>query len=114
MNKFLFFSLLAFSTVAFCQTGNLVASAPAEAQAAASPHATMPQGLNTLRDNQTNASETDRTCLRIHAFVFKTDDDRVPQLVRETTCMPASGHTLKKATGTLQPKLVPATDGSSF
>jgi len=61
-----------------------------------------------------SSPSTDDFCLNIHAFVFKTDDDRVPKLVRETTCMPASRARAKKVDKTVQPKLIPATGGNSF
>jgi hypothetical protein len=53
-------------------------------------------------------------CLRIHAFIFKTNDDRVPKLVAETTCMPANRAATKKVNGNAQPKMIPATGGNSF
>jgi hypothetical protein len=28
-----------------------------------------------------------RTCLKIRAFIFETNDDRVPKFIRETTCL---------------------------
>lgn len=116
MSKLLLLSLLAFCTVAFAQATN-AASAPLPDDSVAtpaSPFAAMPQGLNLFGNSQTNVSEQGRMCLRIHAFIFKTDDDRVPKLVRETTCMPASGAAAKKVNGNVQPKLVPATGGNSF
>ena len=56
----------------------------------------------------------DDVCLKIHAFIFKTNDDRIPELVRETTCMPASSTGAKRVNGNAQPKLLPATGGNSF
>jgi len=117
MSKLLLFSLLVCSTFAFAdvaRNSEAPTSPDASVATAGSPFAAMPQGLNASADNQTNISEQTRTCLRIHAFIFKTDDDRVPQLVRETTCMPAGGPVLKKVNGNVQPKLVPATGGDSF
>ncbi len=114
MSKLLLFSLLVFCTTAFAQANSGVIPSPNEAVVApASPFAGMPRGLDPLGDNQTNVSEGVRTCLRIHAFIFKTDDDRVPELVRETTCMPANGGA-KKADFTMQPKLKPADGGNRF
>jgi hypothetical protein len=115
MSKLLLFSLLTFSIAAFAQTTNSgTARSPRESVAtAADPFAGMPPGLDPSGDNQTTISEQGRMCLRIHAFIFKTNDDRVPELVRETTCMPVSGGT-KKVNGVVQPKLVPATGGNSF
>jgi hypothetical protein len=113
MSKLLLFSLLVFCTTAFAQAANSsVMPSPNESVATpANPFAGMPQGLNPFGDSQTNVSDQGRMCLRIHAFIFKTDDDRVPELVRETTCMPATGGA-KKADFTVQPKLKPA-DGSN-
>jgi hypothetical protein len=61
-----------------------------------------------------NSSNHDDYCLNIHAFIFKTEDDRVPKLVGETTCMRASGTKTKKINRFIQPKLVPATGGNAF
>ena len=61
-----------------------------------------------------NGPARDEVCLNIHAFIFKTNDDRVPELVRETTCMPASSTGAKRVNGSTQPKLLPATGGNSF
>lgn len=33
------------------------------------------------------APEMGRTCLKLRAFIFETNDDRVPRFVRETTCL---------------------------
>ncbi len=116
MSKLLLFSLLVFSTAAFAQVANSGVTQPTNESAAApaNPYAGMPQGLNPFAGKQTNVSEQSRMCLRIHAFIFKTNDDRVPELVRETTCMPASGTAAKKVNQNVQPKLVPATGGNSF
>lgn len=61
-----------------------------------------------------NSLADDNVCLYIHAFIFKTDDDRVPKLVGETTCMPASRAAAKKTNRDMQPKLIPAMGGDSF
>lgn len=116
MSKLLLFSLLVLSTAAFAQTANSsVMHSPNESVAGpANPLAGMPQELSPSGDSQTDISEQSRLCLRIHAFIFKTNDDRVPELVRETTCMPASGAAAKKVKGNAQPKLVPATGGNLF
>ena len=117
MSKFVLFSLLAFSIPAFGQAAgdaDISNQTAAVAPEAANPYAGMPQGLSALSDNQTIDSEQVRTCLRIHAFIFKTEDDQVPQLVRETTCMLANSASAKKADLTLQPKLMPATGGNHF
>lgn len=110
----LFFSLLAFATSAFSQAAiNAETPAPSDGSvSASSPWAGMPQGLEV--QPRSTISEQTRTCLRIHAFIFKTDDDRVPQLVRETTCMPANRPVLKKVSEDAQPKLVPADGGNRF
>lgn len=115
MSKLLLFSLLVFATSAFSQTVvNAETPTPRGSVAASSPWDGMPQGLNAQRENQANISEQTITCLRIHAFIFKTEDDRVPQLVRETTCMPANRPALKKANEDARPKLVPADGGNRF
>lgn len=116
MSKLLLFSLLAFGAVAFGQPANSgVAYSTYDSVATpASSYLRMPYDLDPLSDSQANLSERDRICLRIHAFIFETDDDRVPKLVRETTCMPAAGTTAKKVKGNMEPKLVPATAGNSF
>ena len=116
MSKFLLFSLLAFCTIACAQSSNSGASpSPNESVAAASnPFAGMPQGLNASGESEPSASEQTRMCLRIHAFIFKTNDDSVPKLVRETTCMPANRAEAKKVNQVTEPKLVPATGGNSF
>jgi len=61
-----------------------------------------------------NGPASDNVCLHIHAFIFKIDDDRVPKLVGETTCMPASGTAAKRVNREVQPKLMPATGGNLF
>jgi hypothetical protein len=61
-----------------------------------------------------NNQDRDNVCLNIHAFIFQTDDDRVPRLIRETTCMPASSTAAKRVKGSVQPKLVPSAGGNSF
>ncbi len=71
-----------------------------------------PQKLDHMQID--NSADADRYCLNIHAFIFKTDDDRVPKLVGETTCMPAGSVKAKRALGSAKPKLVPATGESSF
>ncbi len=116
MSKLLLFSLLVLSTAAFAQVANsgVTHSTSESAAVPADPFAGMPQGLSPFAGNQTNISEQSRMCLRIHAFIFKTEDDRVPELVRETTCMPASGAAAKEISGNVQPKLIPATGGNSF
>lgn len=116
MSKLLLFSLLAFCTIACAQSSNPgVAPSPNESVAApANAFTGMPQGFKPFGDSQSSASEQSSICLRIHAFIFKTDDDRVPKLLRETTCMPASGAEAKKVNQPTEPKLVPATDGDAF
>jgi len=37
-------------------------------------------------------SGSERTCLKIRAFIFETNDDRVPKFVRETTCLRTKMH----------------------
>jgi len=108
------FSLLAFATSALSQAAiNTGTPTPGDASAAASsPWTGMPQGLDVQPTS--NTSEQIRTCLRIHAFIFKTDDDRVPKLVRETTCMPANRPVLKRANEDAHPKLIPADGGNRF
>lgn len=69
-----------------------------------------PSGINRIQIN--DSTDRDQVCLNIHAFIFKTEDDRVPKLVRETTCLPASAAGAKKANENVQPKLVPATSGN--
>jgi hypothetical protein len=110
----LFFSLLAFATSAFSHAAiNAETPTPRDGSvSASSPWAGMSQGLDV--QPKSNISEQTRTCLRIHAFIFKTEDDRVPQLVRETTCIPADRPVLKKANENAQPKLVPADGGNRF
>jgi hypothetical protein len=117
MGKLLLFFVLAYSISAFGQAAinpDISNQPVAVAPEVTNPYAGMPRGLNALNDNQTNASEQVRTCLRIHAFIFKAEDDQVPQLVRETTCMPASSASAKKADLTVQPKPMPATGGNHF
>lgn len=109
MSKLLLFSLLAFCTVAALAHATDSRVAPSAGQsmdAPDNPFAAMPQGLSPSTGDQANVSKQDRTCLRIHAFIFKTDDDRVPQLVRETTCMSAAKLALKKVNNNQQPRLV--------
>ena len=75
----------------------------------------MPAGPTSFDRIQIDGNSVDsRVCLNIHAFIFKTDDDQVPKLVRETTCMPANSARAKKADGPGKPKLIPATGGNSF
>lgn len=117
MSKFVLFSLLAllaFSNLMSAQAADPGASTSHDGSAAApaNPFAGMPKGLDVVPDS--DVSERVRTCLRIHAFIFKTEDDRVPELVRETTCVPTSRAGAKKANLSVQPKLVPATGGSHF
>jgi hypothetical protein len=61
-----------------------------------------------------NTPINDDFCLNIHAFLFKTDDDRVPKLVGETTCMRASDAKAKKVNRLVPPKLMPAAGENSF
>jgi len=116
MSKLLLFSLLTFSTVAVGQAAINPDVSPAPGLSVATPvdrYAHRPQGLSPFGDDQTRVLQRDRVCLRIHAFIFKTDDDRVPQLVRETTCMPAIGRA-KEVGLNAQPKLIPADGGNHF
>ena len=50
--------------------------------------------------------ESDGVCYKIHAFLFKLDDDRPPEFTGSTTCVPRQSH-MKNA---VRPKarLVPA------
>ncbi len=115
MSKLLLFSLFLIA----------VAGSSLAATAANTPKATdnsevittplMPEAPTSFdRIQLNNSADSDHVCLNIHAFIFKTDDDRIPRLVRETTCMPASGAKAEKVDGTVQPKLLPATGGNSF
>jgi hypothetical protein len=116
MSKLLLFSLLVFCTAAFALASNsgVTPSQNESVATPANPFAGMPQGLNASGESQRDASEQSRMCLRIHAFIFKTNDDGVPKLVRETTCMPARRAEAKKVNQSTEPKLVPATGGNSF
>lgn len=49
-------------------------------------------------------------CLHIHAFIFQTEDDSVPKLVGETTCMSVGGE-MKRVKGAGTPRLLPAAGG---
>lgn len=115
MSKLLLFSLFLFS---FAGSGlaATVAERPANPD---SPDTTIFSGMPEAptrfdRIQAGNSVDADHVCLNIHAFIFKTEDDQVPQLVRETTCMPVSGAAAKKVNGSVQPRLVPATGGNSF
>jgi hypothetical protein len=114
----LLLSLFAFSAASYGEVGkSSEAAVPASGSAsiASNPYSGMPEGLSALDQTQAGrGTPADRVCLNIHAFIFKTSDDRVPQLVRETTCMPASRAGTKKVNENAQPKLVPATGGNSF
>ena len=54
-----------------------------------------------------------RVCLNIHAFIFETNDDRVPKLVGETTCMSVRTD-VKRVDGPTAPRLIPAAGGNKF
>jgi hypothetical protein len=112
MSALLLLSLFLFSAVGYGEVAkNSPPTVPAGSSASvASPFAGMPQGLNPF-DQASRGDGATRVCLNIHAFIFKTDDDRVPTLVRETTCMPALGAT-KKVNGNAEPRLMPATGES--
>lgn len=77
------------SPYAFAQT---VPTEPTTTGAALSANTDEPQhfdsGFDHIAINRTEGME--HTCLKIRAFIFHTDDDQVPRLVRETTCMPAA------------------------
>jgi len=55
----------------------------------------------------------DRVCLNIHAFIFETNDDRVPKLVGETTCMSVKTD-LRRINRPSAPRLIPATGDNKF
>jgi len=109
MSARLLLSLFLFSAVGYGVTAkNSPPAIPTSSSASvASPFSGMPEGLDVL-DQGSRDDRADHVCLNIHAFIFKTDDDRVPTLVRETTCMPMLGGT-KKVNGNADPRLVPAT-----
>jgi len=115
MSKLLLFSLFFFSFTAFCPaaTAPKAQVAPDNAEVMITPLVSEdPCGFDRIQID--NSADSDHVCLNIHAFIFKTDDDRVPKLVGETTCMPAGRAKAKKVDKTIQPKLMPATGGSSF
>lgn len=115
MSKIMLFSLFLFS-VASSGVSAAEAEKPAMPEISGVNSYLIPFDSPTDFDHiQVNTSPgADRVCLNIHAFIFKTYDDRVPQLVGETTCMPASGAAAKKVKRNVQPKLVPVDGGHSF
>jgi hypothetical protein len=115
MGTRLLLSLFLFSAIGYGEVAKSPESAVPSAgpsSVASSPFSGMPKGLD-ARNQERRNTEADNVCLNIHAFIFKTDDDRVPTLVRETTCMPVTGGT-KKVKGEMQPKLIPATGENHF
>jgi len=115
------FSLLLFllvsSAVAFgeaAKNADAVVPAGSGSAVASGPDTAMPGGLGDLDHSKTtDNSGSNRVCLKIRAFIFETDDDRVPKFVRETTCPPVSA-SAKKINQYAEPRLLPATGGSHF
>ena len=86
---------------------------PSSAAVAVQPVAEASESASNFDHIQINDGlSADHICLKIRAFIFETNDDRVPKFVRETTCMPVNGG-VKKVNGT-KPRLVPATEGQQF
>jgi hypothetical protein len=115
MSKFLLLSLFLLSLV----SSSLLAAAAEKTNVPDSPDAAvynpMPQAASNFDRIQIDSSpDSDHICLKIHAFIFKTEDDRVPKLIGETTCMPAGGAAAKKVNRQVQPKAIPTTGGDSF
>ncbi len=116
MNTLLLLSLFLFPA----GTGPLNASAAVPVAADASkdlvsqPTPETPDGVGNSDGTQIGGGpSTDHLCLKIRAFIFKTNDDRAPEFVRETTCMPVIWRA-EKVNGTAQPRLIPATSGSHY
>ncbi|MFZ0706516.1 MAG: hypothetical protein WAM71_13000 [Candidatus Korobacteraceae bacterium] len=108
MSKFLLLSLFLFSL----GISGAVAAAADKPNLPDSPavavYNPMPEAPTNFDRIQIDNSPGSDICLDIHAFIFKTDDDRVPKLIGETTCMPAGGAAAKKVAEHTKPKLIPA------
>ena len=111
MSKLLLFSLFLFSGVV---AAAIEKPAEPEGSGMAIHRLTPDDSASFDRSLTDNSSASDDVCYNIHAFIFKADDDRIPKLVRETTCMPAGHVRAKKADQNVQPKLIPATGDNSF
>jgi len=112
MSKLLLLSLFLF-LVGLVATAAETPTAPNGSEATV--HRLMPETPTDFDHIQIDRSQDrDNVCLHIHAFIFKTDDDRVPKLVGETTCMPARGTAAKRVKQNVEPRLVPITDENSF
>ena len=55
---------------------------------------------------ESSLTPSDNICYKIHAFLFKRDDDHAPQYIGSTTCGPRQPH--EKNADWPKPKLVPA------
>jgi len=115
MSKLLLFSLVLFSAGSLCFAATAVDTAVKPGGSEAAIYKAMSEAPANFDRVQIDSGQGgDHVCLNIHAFIFKTDDDRIPKLVGETTCMPAARVGAKKVNGNVRPKLIPATGGNSF
>ena len=115
MSKLLLFSLFLFSVASFGLAATAAEKPANPASSGVTVPGLLPETSTSFDRIQTDSSpDRDHVCLNIHAFIFKTNDDRVPELVRETTCIPASRAGAKKANRNEKPKLIPGTGGNSF
>ncbi len=77
-------------------TASLAGSAPLQANEG------VPSGAGT----ESSVTPSDYICYKIHAFLFKRDDDHAPQFIGSTTCGPRQPHA--KNAEWPKAKLVPA------
>ena len=115
MSKLVLFSLLLMSIGTPFFTATAAEKSPVSDRAEVKITSQTAKNSYNLDPNQVeNSSKGDDLCFNIHAFIFKTDDNQVPRLVGETTCMRSSGAKTKKIDRFVQPKLVPLTGGNAF
>ena len=72
------------------------------------PNSVLPEPPQTTKKpgEKTLQGDSGNICYKIHAFIFRRDDDHAPEFVRDTTCGPRQPHT--KAALWPKAKLVPA------
>jgi len=111
MGRFLLLSVFVLGTVPATHADSSAAALNGAVVRPAPPGIQDEQPPNALNQNQFEyRSDPARSCLHIHAFIFETNDDRVPKLVGETTCMPANAR-MERVYEFKGPRLVPAAGG---
>jgi hypothetical protein len=116
MGKFFLLSILVLGSATFAWADSASATAALNPNASTHAQPSADDGQRLTRSTRTPVNKDvapDHVCLNIHAFIFETNDDRVPKLVGETTCMTVNG-SMKRVGGPSAPRLMPATDGNKF